>query len=91
MRRVLERLCEFFKLDPKQFLLNPDKVAEEEANNLDYKYPVIWGNTNEKPLEMDGLDNLVDTTDGFLMLAFEDYFFEKPEETENPVPSLFEQ
>lgn len=90
VRRVLEQICQFFKLDPKHYISGQPNPSEEETN-LNYKYPVIWGNANVRPVEMDGLENLVDTSDGFLMLAFEDYFFEKPEKEIVATLSLFEQ
>ncbi|XP_072394670.1 gamma-tubulin complex component 5 [Diabrotica undecimpunctata] len=77
VRRSLEELCSFFDSDlmPKD-TCETDKELEGE---ISYKFPVIWSDDISQPTEMDKLENLVDTSDGFLMLAFEDYF--KSEET----------
>lgn len=91
VRKVLEHLCEFFELNSKEFIPQPIVQADEEDISTKYKYPLIWSENSQKPVEMDKLENLVDTTDEFLMLAFEDYLFEKNEETEVIRTSLFEQ
>lgn len=88
---MLEELCRFFKLDVKDVNYVHNEDSETGENSLHYKYPVIWTENAEKPIEMDKLENLVDTSDGFLMLAFKDYLFEKPEEVEKIKPSLFDQ
>lgn len=62
-----------------------------EDSDLQYKYPIIWSETFEKPIEMDKLDYHVDTSDGLLMFSFKDYLFEKPEKAEVVKRSLFEK
>lgn len=88
-RRVLEELCRYYQLNVDEFIPKTEKVCDEETE-LQYKYPVIWCEGPEKNAEMNKLENLVDTTDGFLMLAFEDFFVEKREEVEEDKPTLFE-
>ncbi|XP_057669823.1 gamma-tubulin complex component 5 [Diorhabda carinulata] len=87
VRRVLEELCRLFNSDEKIFIDENFETTEE----ISYKFPVISSDDCSKPTEMDKLDNLVDTTDGFLMLAFEDYFKYDKEEVEPKKRSLFEK
>lgn len=67
-----------------------EKPAEEEVD-LQYKYPLIWSENSEKPIELDKIDCHVDTSDGLLMYAFEDYLFDKPKIVEIVTPSLYEK
>lgn len=83
-------MCAFFKLDPKDFT-QQDVQDDEDEVDVQYKYPLIWSENSQKPIEMDKLENLVDTTDEFLMLAFEDYMFEKNEKVEVIETTLFEK
>lgn len=90
-RRVLKKICNFFKLDLENLFSSPEVEKSQDEIEPRHKYPVIWSENDKKPVEMDKLDNLVDTTDGFLMLAFEDFLFEETEREEKVEPLLFEK
>ncbi|KAG5864882.1 hypothetical protein JTB14_036711 [Gonioctena quinquepunctata] len=91
--KTLEELCSFFGADPKEFLSKKDSPADHstDVDDTKYKYPVVCTEDCKKPTEMDKLENLVDTSDGFLMYAFEDYLTEKPKEIEPVKLTLFEK
>lgn len=91
VNRVLTRLCQFFKKDPCEFIMQDEGKPVEEEVDLQYKYPLIWSENSDKPIELDKIDCHVDTSDGLLMYAFEDYLFDKPEKVETVKPSLYER
>lgn len=95
VRKSLEELEKFFKTNSEQpsveVTVVDDETFYECIDEKKYKYPVICTDECKKPTEFDKLENLVDTSDGFLMLAFEDYFIEKTEPPAQEDETLFEK
>lgn len=94
VRKSLEELEKFFKAsteEPPVKQTVTDEFFYECLDEKKYKYPVICTDECKKPTEFDKLENLVDTSDGFLMLAFEDYFVEKAEPPAQKDETLFEK
>ncbi|XP_018570700.1 gamma-tubulin complex component 5-like [Anoplophora glabripennis] len=94
VRRSLEELEKFFKVNSEERPVEETFTNEtfyDCVTEKKYKYPVICTDECKKPTEFDKLENLVDTSDGFLMLAFEDYFVEKPEPPKQEDKTLFEK
>ncbi|XP_074035449.1 gamma-tubulin complex component 5 [Leptinotarsa decemlineata] len=94
VRKTLEGLCKFFDVDTKPFITIQtagDSLSDDDDNEMKYKYPVVCTEDCKKPTEMDKLENLVDTTDGFLMYAFEDYFIEQPKKIQPLQLTLYEK
>lgn len=64
---------------------------EEKAVEV-FKFPATCVDHCKYPTELDRLENLVDVSDGFLLNAFEDFFFEKPQnDKKKSKMSLFEK
>lgn len=74
---------------PKE--VHMDDTFYDCTSEKKYKYPVICTDECRMPTEFDKLENLVDTSDGFLMLAFEDYFVKKSEPLMQKEETLFEK
>ncbi|CAG9853558.1 unnamed protein product [Phyllotreta striolata] len=70
VRKTLEELCTIFGQDPKDVTFDEQDISEDNATP---KTPIICPDDCNKLNEMDNLENLVDTSDGFLMLAFRDF------------------
>lgn len=91
LRKVVEEICTFFRLNANDLVTTAFNMNDENEVELKYKFPVIWSENVEKPQDMDKCENLIDSADGFLMFAFEDYLFDKPEKVEETKPNLFDQ
>ncbi|KAJ8968454.1 hypothetical protein NQ314_002293 [Rhamnusium bicolor] len=91
IRKTLEELCKFYNINADESVLEKIEQDEDDIGGKDYKYPVVCTDECKKPTDMDKLENLVDTTDGFLMLAFNEYFIEKPQKSEPKPITLFEK
>ncbi|KRT82373.1 hypothetical protein AMK59_3862, partial [Oryctes borbonicus] len=65
-----------------------DKV---ESEDFSFKFPAICPDYCKYPTEMDKLENLLDTSDGFLMTAFKSYFIEYPQKELPKEKSLYER
>ncbi|CAH1155298.1 unnamed protein product [Phaedon cochleariae] len=90
VRKTLTELRLFFGVDVNDLIIDGNE-SDIDMENVKYKCPVVCTEECKTTTEMDKLENLVDTTDGFLMLAFEDYFIEKPIKQEKTKLSLFEK
>ncbi|KAJ8956277.1 hypothetical protein NQ318_015013 [Aromia moschata] len=90
VRKTLEELRRFFEAEPEQE--RGGECDSDNSNEYLFKYPVVCTDQCQRPTDMDKLENLVDTSDGFLMLAFKDYFVRRPEKEEaEGEPTLFEK
>ncbi|CAH0548603.1 unnamed protein product [Brassicogethes aeneus] len=89
VRRSLEAMCKFYKVDFKD-VFKDNVVFHEEIET--FKFPVIPCEGNIKNVtEMDKLEYLVDTSDGFLMKAFEEFFIEQTSTEITREKTLFEK
>ncbi|XP_031330439.1 gamma-tubulin complex component 5-like isoform X2 [Photinus pyralis] len=86
-RKVLEKVAVYF--DREFATVTPDTA--EEADQPSFIFPVGCPDECKYPTEMDKLENLVDTGDGFLIKAFAAYFVKRPQEVTVCEPSLFEK
>ncbi|XP_044764094.1 LOW QUALITY PROTEIN: gamma-tubulin complex component 5-like [Coccinella septempunctata] len=84
VKRFLTELCRFFKYRETDVLENLTKDEEaQEPNILTVKHPIISVDNCRKATEMDKLENLVDTNNGFLMKAFENFCFVNKQNVES--------
>ncbi|KAJ8916483.1 hypothetical protein NQ315_000125 [Exocentrus adspersus] len=90
VRKTLEELGDFFGAETVEAAVE-DEIFYDCVSEKKYKYPVVCTDECGQPTDMDKLENLVDTTDGFLMLAFEDYLVDKPAPIAKPEQTLFEK
>nr|CAH7712328.1 unnamed protein product [Callosobruchus chinensis] len=77
VRKSLEEIGNFFKIDTTD-ILSERKSEEFLETEPKYKNPVIPDGSDSNSTDMEKLENLVDMSDGFLMVAFEEFFIEKP-------------
>ncbi|KAK9884204.1 hypothetical protein WA026_005156 [Henosepilachna vigintioctopunctata] len=74
LRRFLIELCKYFKYEGEDVLENLMDFQEiEHQKALVIKYPIINSEKCKQIVEMDKLENLVDTNDSFLMEAFAEF------------------
>ena len=86
-RLVLEEIAAYFGRDEVKEVGTEDVCAND--NVPVYKFPAISLDYCRIPTERDRLENLVDTTDGFLMLAFQHFFVEKADVETNMKESMY--
>lgn len=94
IRRFLIELCKFFKYKDNDILKNLSGNDETQGPRmLTLKHPIISANKCKTVTDMDKLENLVDTNNGFLMKAFKDFFFVNKENVEckPKIMTLFER
>ncbi|VEN43416.1 unnamed protein product [Callosobruchus maculatus] len=90
VRKSLEEIGNFFNIDTTD-ILSERKAEEFPETEPKYKNPVIPDGSNSNYTDMEKLENLVDMSDGFLMVAFEEFFIEKPTHDVPTDLSLFEK
>lgn len=94
VRQCLDELDYFYKANSEE-TCNKETLTDDTfydcMSEKKYKYPVICTDECKKPTEFDKLENLVDTSDGFLMLAFDEYFVERSEPPKQEEETLFEK
>lgn len=97
-RRFLEEITIYFqenKAGDNQTILNENIGGAHNnlINGYDYKYPATCLDYCKYPTEFDRLENMVDTSDGFLISSFEGYFSSRHKATSSEITkaTLFEQ
>lgn len=76
-------LCKFFNYKDSDVLENlTEKKDSQQPRVLTVKHPIISSDNSKNATEMDKLENLVDTNNGFLMKAFEEFFYEIKQDVE---------
>ncbi|KAI4454640.1 gamma tubulin complex protein [Holotrichia oblita] len=79
--RVLKKISSYFNHDIEEDRTEMVPLENKgESDELQFKFPAICPDHCKYPTEMDKLENLVDTSDGFLMLALKNYFVQENEE-----------
>ncbi|KAK4877879.1 hypothetical protein RN001_010385 [Aquatica leii] len=86
IRKVLEQIAIFFDVPIEQ---NPKPPEDVVNDSPEFVFPGLGPDDCKYYTEMDKLENLVDTSDGFLMKAFESYFVKKPEKNDVEIETLY--
>lgn len=84
--RVLKEISSYFNHNTEEDESEVIQIENKgDSDEFQFKFPAICPDHCKYPTEMDKLENLVDTSDGFLMLALKNYFIAGNEE---PPPKL---
>lgn len=87
MDKSLEELCRFFSIQDK----NKDAVPAEQSVSETEESPAAPVILTEYCKPNDKLENLEDSIDGYLMLAFKDFFIKKPDTRVSKGSTLLER
>ncbi|KAF5284178.1 hypothetical protein FQR65_LT00178 [Abscondita terminalis] len=85
VRKVLEKIAAFFDVPTEE----ASESAEDEEEPSEFMFAGVNSDDCKYFTEMDKLENLVDTSNVFLMKAFEPYFVNKPAKKVVPEVSLY--
>ncbi|KAK5638877.1 hypothetical protein RI129_013172 [Pyrocoelia pectoralis] len=90
-QKVLEKVATYFNNELVKEELLVETEPNVDADLPTFIFPVGCPDECKYPTEMDKLENLVDTGDGFLIKAFEAYFVKRKKEAKVYERSLFER